>query len=470
AVQTAVVPRLLRHHDRNGVYVDGDLCVSAPTGSGKTLAYVLPIVETLRKRVVTRLRALIVLPTRDLVAQVKETFDEFCRSTDLKVGVAVGQTSFASEQTQLVSGEKHSLLGGSSRVDILIATPGRLIDHLNGTSNFTLQHLRFLVIDEADRLLGQSYQDWLPRVLDALPTTRPSPPSAVSRADDIACALPCVARLAGPPQPRVSMAAPWQTAKKLLIIRVHQTQKLLFSATLTRNPAKIASLRLVNPVYVAVQAAEGTGRETERSLVLLKAWLGTADTAHSPLQEHYIVCRTVDKPLMVLHLLASYQLTSTLCFTKSIESANRLSRLLQIYCKDHDVLDMAADVQVSAEYSSDLTPSERAHVMKQFRRGKIRLLICSDLVARGVDMDCVQAVISYDVPLYMKKYIHRVGRTARANRKGSAFTLVEEQEARAFKEMMRKAAHWEKVKRISVKPAALEPLVPRYEVCGRGAV
>ncbi|KAI8058526.1 P-loop containing nucleoside triphosphate hydrolase protein [Syncephalis plumigaleata] len=419
AVQTAVIPRLLRYRDWNGHYVDGDLCVSAPTGSGKTLAYVLPIVETLKMRVVTRLRALIVLPTRDLVLQVKETFDEFCRSTNLKIGTATGQASFAQEQIQLVGDQEQGLCG----VDILIATPGRLMDHLNGTRHFTLQHLRFLVIDEADRLLDQSFQEWLPRLLDILNTAHRTEKT-----------------IAGLPGPSPS-----------------RTQKLLFSATLTRNPEKIASLRLVNPSYIAVQSSLDKGAERY--------------TTPATLKEHYLVCRTSEKPLMVIHFVKTFELTGTLCFTKSIDSAHRLARLLEIYQQQQqqqratsDVSDTDKSIRLAAEYSSDLSASERANVMRQFRQGKIRILICSDLVARGIDLDCVQSVISYDVPIYMKKYIHRVGRTARAGREGTAFTLVEEQEARSFKEMMRKAGHWEQIRRINVKSNELEPLVQDYEV------
>lgn len=170
AVQTALIPFLLKDRNQNRLYlpysVPRDVCVSAPTGSGKTLAYVLPIIEMLSSRVVTQLRALVVLPTRDLVTQVRETFEAFGKGHGLKVVSITGQHSFVYEQTQLVAN------GTTSKADILICTPGRLMDHLNATPNFTLQHLRFLVIDEADRLLAQSFQDWLAQVLSAI---RPPP-------------------------------------------------------------------------------------------------------------------------------------------------------------------------------------------------------------------------------------------------------------------------------------------------------
>lgn len=175
-----------------------DYLVSAPTGSGKTLSYGVPIIHVLSSRIVTRLRALIILPTRDLVMQVRETMDELARGTGLKIATATGQHSFSHEQAVLVGAqlnhhhhqkdvtsmttpddnvESSARSGGTSKVDILIATPGRLLDHLRETPGFTLQHLRFLVIDEADRLLTQSFQDWLNQVLHHLKPPPPPPPT-----------------------------------------------------------------------------------------------------------------------------------------------------------------------------------------------------------------------------------------------------------------------------------------------------
>lgn len=125
--------------------------------------------QTLSARIVIRLRTLVVLPTRDLVMQVRDVFEHFARGTGLKVGTATGQHSFAHEQAALVGDMPETghqpQLGGTSKVDILICTPGRLMDHLKATKGFSLQHLRFLVIDEADRLLNQSFNDWLKTIL-----------------------------------------------------------------------------------------------------------------------------------------------------------------------------------------------------------------------------------------------------------------------------------------------------------------
>ncbi|KAF9295259.1 ATP-dependent RNA helicase dbp6 [Linnemannia elongata] len=554
AVQTAVIPVLMRARHLGDIRkAPGDLCVSAPTGSGKTLAYVLPIIEILSQRVVTRLRALVVLPTRDLCIQVKETFETFVKGTDLKIATSTGQNSFAHEQAILV-GESHSnpnsprVLGGHSRVDVLITTPGRLIDHIKSTPNFTLQHLRFLVIDEADRLLNQSFQDWLFHILNAI---HPSPERKFLGADGSETIQVKRDHLGFPIHDAIApgfLSSFFQLPESdVEDPKALSVQKLLFSATLTRNPAKIASLQLSDPQYVAVQESGQDGDEKQKY------------TTPAGLTEHMIVCETSEKPLMVLHLLHHLQVRSALCFTKSVESAHRLYKLIQLYEKirttapvetpvvrkeagkdkkinevkkkgsrdqddesgseddssdsdsgsdsedenesssgdsssedeeDEDkdeeersdvemeqaetstnamnidttttTTPTATDAIVVAEFSSDLPKSKRQSILRAFNNGEIHLLICSDLISRGMDLSPVSYVINYDSPVYMKKYIHRVGRTARAGKTGTAYSLVEMQEARHFKEMISKAGHWDKIGRVNVKSQEVKDLVPGY--------
>ena len=119
------------------------MCVSAPTGSGKTLAYVLPLLHVLNRVVVRRLRALIVLPTQNLADQVKQVFDTYSRGMSVQIGLTTGQQTFTKEQEMPTE---------SRGVDILITTPGRLVDHVTSTGGFSLDNVRFLIIDEADRL------------------------------------------------------------------------------------------------------------------------------------------------------------------------------------------------------------------------------------------------------------------------------------------------------------------------------
>ncbi|CAI2165654.1 6375_t:CDS:10 [Funneliformis geosporum] len=458
AVQTAVIPLLIHNRRLSDVHMHpGDICVSAPTGSGKTLAYVLPIIEILSKRIITRLRALVVLPTRDLVAQVKETFIAFCKGTSLKIGVVTGQQSFIHEQEQIVFSSSELLMGGKSKIDILIATPGRLIEHLSMTPNFTLQHLRFLIIDEADRLLNQSYQDWLIHILRSTQQIN----SVESGKDTIGINLDSIGASFNNDDAISSsiMGALFNLPKMdASETKVSAVQKLLFSATLTRNPAKIASLRLVNPQYISVQSLNKEEGEIKYTLP-------------TTLKEFMIVTSSSMKPLIVLHLLHNLHIKSALCFTKSVDSAHRLAKLIQLFensnfkesIQENDNMIISTGSIIAAEYSSDLTKDERKNILNKFKRGDIRLLICSDLIARGMDLDRVDTVINYDNPIYMKKYVHRVGRTARAGRNGDAYSLVETQEVRYFKDMLRKAGHLDKVQNINIKATLLDPMKDAYQ-------
>ncbi|KAI7866841.1 P-loop containing nucleoside triphosphate hydrolase protein [Spinellus fusiger] len=437
AVQMAVIPVFLARHSLYDTRrPPGDLCISAPTGSGKTLAYVLPIVDILSKRTITRLRALVVLPTRDLVMQVKETFDAFTKGTSLKVATVVGQQSFAHEQQSLVGKATEMYPGGVSRVDIVIATPGRLMDHLKGTPNFSLQHLRFLVMDEADRLLSQSYQGWLAHTVQA---THPSDtvPSVAMEKKTTAYGIP-EADAVAPHCIRSHYALP---CTDIDLTKAPSIQKLLFSATLTKDPSKIAALHLMDPEYISVQNTQESVRYT----------------TPVGLKEQMVVCTGEQKPLVMIHLLHVMKITAGLCFTKSIESTLKLRLLLEAY-----EAGQTTPLRV-ADYSSDFNVAQRKSTMKKFRAGEIDLLICSDLIGRGIDLDSVDTVISYDVPLFMDKYIHRVGRTARAGREGQAFTLVEKQEVRHFKEMLRDAGHLAHVHPLKVENEQLLPFVAEYK-------
>ncbi|KAF8442427.1 P-loop containing nucleoside triphosphate hydrolase protein [Boletus edulis BED1] len=456
AVQTTLLPFLIRRSWSlyTPYSAPRDVCVSAPTGSGKTLAYVLPILEVLSNRIVTRLRALIVLPTRDLVTQVRETFEAVGKGRGLKIGTATGQHSFAHEQAQLVSEIDSGLQGGSSKVDILICTPGRLMDHLNGTPNFSLQHLRFLVIDEADRLLSQSFQGWLAQVLTAIhwrPSESSSPASRLSSEDTC--------------QPRNcdSLAPVCLDFEHRGYFQVDvdeqrgfSCQKLLFSATLTRDPGKLASLGLRDPKYFVVQSQpEGGSGDAPSHLISERFAMPTT------LTEYMVICEPSQKPLMLLHLLYNRNIRNALIFTKSSESTTRLVFVLECFEKSRAT--ERARVAVRA-YSSDLPAGERKTILEKFKAQEVHVLICSDLISRGIDISHVSHVVSYDTPVDMRKYVHRVGRTARAGRDGDAWTLVEEQEARYFKAMLRGHDHLQKVKREKVARSEIQPFMENYQV------
>ncbi|KAL1750782.1 P-loop containing nucleoside triphosphate hydrolase protein [Schizophyllum commune] len=489
AVQTALLPFLLSNPSR-AVYtpynLPRDACVSAPTGSGKTLAYVTPIVEVLSSRITTRLRALVVVPTRDLVAQVKETFEAVGKGRGLKIGVVTGQHSFSHEQSQIVGDNTVPLAGGTSKVDILICTPGRLIDHLNGTPNFTLQHLRFLVIDEADRLLAQSFQGWLSTVLAA--TTQANTPSPSS----LDSSLPRADAAA----PHVVPALDFPDVLSRQPERPRSScQKLLFSATLTQDPGKLAALNLHNPKYFIVRSK--AKRETVTSGILPDVADVVMERFSMPegLTEHMAVCDPADKPLVFFHLIMTHGIRNALVFTKSAESTTRLVRLFEFFEKARAEGDSrpvtasagmtsSASVNASASgtacalpasvatsapvtisaYSSDLGGAERRAILEKFRKQEIQILVASDLISRGLDISHVSHVVSYDAPVDVRKYVHRVGRTARAGRAGSAWTLVEEQEARYFKNMMKEADHLSSLKKVKVDKKEMEELRPLYTV------
>ncbi|KAJ3176873.1 ATP-dependent RNA helicase dbp6 [Geranomyces variabilis] len=516
-VQTAVLPRLLQTRYSSASVPPGDMCVSAPTGSGKTLAYALPIVEALGRRVVPRVRALIVLPTRDLAAQVKVTFDMLLRGTDVKAVLITGQTTFSMEQSQLVmpegSGREWDVLteaDGTSLADIVIATPGRLIDHLKGTKGFTLRHLRFLVIDEADRLLNQSYQDWLQHVLNAAepkPDTANAPATASKpQCEQSWAQLGFAVDPLGLPIHKVTTYRHAASATATMSLAEpcvrHYTplQKLLFSATLTRNPAKIASLHLHNPTYVAVVGSDGTP-SAEKASAAAAAGEDPRYIAPSTLEERMIVCASAgDKPLSLLHILYNLEPKGggVLVFTKSVEAAHRLAALIQIFDRSRKGLaepDASSSESSDAEdegqdedddtgskgaaktptatsspaqaFSSDLTPVQRRRLLTSFRSGRIRALVCSDVMARGMDLgESVAHVVNYDLPSRTKTYVHRVGRTARAGREGVAWTILEAREARWFKqEVVRRVerAGDKAVARVKVTADSVKSLVEGYQ-------
>ncbi|KAL5525610.1 hypothetical protein ACEPAG_6946 [Sanghuangporus baumii] len=469
AVQTALLPFLLPPQRRSrALYCPydppRDVCASAPTGSGKTLAYVVPIVEILSARIATRLRALVVLPTRDLVLQVHETFEAIAKGRGLKIGVVTGQHSFVHEQSQFVATQK-DLQGSLSKIDILICTPGRLMDHINGTPGFTLQHLRFLVIDEADRLLAQSFQGWLAQVLNALqpPVRSFGVSNAVSSLSLGSSTSEILHHDALAPTFLPHIPTDYDDPKYV------SCQKLLFSATLTRDPARIAALGLRDPKYFVVQGVADTKEKTSAADAF-----GMEDFAMpAGLKEHYIATSTSRKPLILFHLVHKRDVTNALVFTKSAESTARLVKLFEYFEEAYfgslEIQSTERRRIIAQAYSSDLPPGERKNILERFKKQEIDILVCSDLVARGLDIQHVAHVVSYDAPVDIRKYVHRAGRTARAGRAGDAWTLVEEQEAKFFKDMLRDAGsgRLERVARLRVRDADLKDMEESYDIALR---
>jgi ATP-dependent RNA helicase DDX51/DBP6 len=169
-IQNTVIPQIIASFDSS--LHPGDFCVCAPTGSGKTLSYVLPILHCLRTRLVRKLRAIVILPTRELAKQVKDVFDQYAPATAAKtsvghiqVGLASGAASLGKEQASIVQNADGVL---QSSIDVLVTTPGRLMEHLGSTPGFGVWDLKFLVVDEADRLLASDFNQWMAPLWQAI--------------------------------------------------------------------------------------------------------------------------------------------------------------------------------------------------------------------------------------------------------------------------------------------------------------
>ncbi|KLJ13017.1 hypothetical protein EMPG_12029 [Blastomyces silverae] len=487
----------------------GDLCISAATGSGKTLAYALPLVAGIEQLPLPRLRGLVVVPTRELVKQARDACELCATGTGLRIGTAVGTASLKEEQTLLIKHDQlyspstsriensHQMIAESwasfnfqeyiteaershsafpnhvvtpsPNIDILICTPGRLVDHIRSTKGFRLEHLEWLVIDEADRLLNESFQEWVEVVIPALERDRVD-----------------VAGKSG----RILHDLGWQIYKP-------QLQKIILSATMTRDIAKLNSLRLQNPKLVVSDTpriSDAVPLPSEGNGDISTHKDDHAFNLPSTLREAFVpVGDAADKPLYLLTLLLSHfkldgghvtnlrrqrshsitsdssstspssslsgnsssdessavsysssdtgssdessihgdnykpivaSTPSVLVFTKSSESASRLARLLALL---HPPF---------ANRIGTLTKSSKSSTSRKtisaYRNGKLSIVIATDRASRGLDLPSLTHVVSYDIPTSLTSYIHRVGRTARAGRSGSAWTLVAHREGRWF--------------------------------------
>uniref|UniRef100_A0A6M2EP31 ATP-dependent RNA helicase n=1 Tax=Populus davidiana TaxID=266767 RepID=A0A6M2EP31_9ROSI len=384
-----------------------DLCINSPTGSGKTLAYALPIVQMLSTRAVKCLRALVVLPTRDLALQVKQVFAAIAPAMGLSVGLAVGQSSIADEISELIKKPEHEagicydpqdvLQELQSSVDILVATPGRLMDHITTTKGFTLEHLCYLVVDETDRLLRESYQSWLPTVLKLTCPYDESLMPGVNNFLPYASGSLKTIRRCGVERGFKSKSYP-------------RLAKMVLSATLTQDPSKLAQLNLHHPLFLT------TGQRRYQ--------------LPEKLESYKLICVSNLKPLYLVAVLQHLVGEKCIVFTSSVESTHRLCTLLNFF----------GDLKVKIkEYSGLQRQSVRSKTLKAFREGEIQVLVSSDAMTRGMDIEGVRNIINYDMPAYVKTYVHRAGRTARAGQTGRCITLLRTHEVKRFKKLLQKA-------------------------------
>ncbi|XP_070395061.1 ATP-dependent RNA helicase DDX51 [Dermacentor albipictus] len=422
-VQEKVVPWLLSSEQRRSHLPPRDICVSAPTGSGKTLAYVIPIIEDLKVRVVRAVRAVVVLPVKELAAQVHAVFLQYVGATSLNVQLVTGSKTFAEEQGLLV---RKGAKGYASLVDIVVATPGRLLDHIRKTPGFNLHLLKFFVLDEADRVIEDVQTTLIPEVEQAVFGTGKMNCCCGGTVHDRLCTHPltvcCLQHCREP------------------------VQKLLYSATLTQDPDKLQSLMLFQPKLFTATATINVPSDEHRQ----KTFVGKYTTPQG-LSEFYYLTHDNTKPLAVWDLVANHGFRDTLCFTASKEDAHRLSLVLK------EMGNVRAE-----EFSAKLSTAERARVLRKFASGKLDILVCSNVLARGLDVANVRHVICYDPPKFIKTYVHRVGRTARAGVPGTAVTFLRQGQLQAFKEMLSSAGKTDIQPLDLTDTDGLEPLQSKY--------
>ncbi|CAH2238952.1 probable ATP-dependent RNA helicase Dbp73D [Pararge aegeria] len=409
-VQEQVIPFILKEHKQPEPFRPHDICVSAPTGSGKTLSFVLPIIQILMNPLGHHIRALIVLPVQELAAQIAKVFKKYCTNTGLRVALLCGSAPLQKEQQQLM--RYTQTLGWICETDIIVCTAGRLVEHLHNTEGFSLKHLKFLVIDEADRIMDNIQNDWLYHLEKHIQVEM-----QMSKT------------------PHIN----WSTISS----QKSPIHKLLFSATLSPDPELLEQWGLFQPKLFSVTPINDTTNKN-----IIKKY-STPDELH----EHYVVCSAEEKPLIFYNFFANLKWDKTLCFTNSSQSAHRLTALLNIWG--------SGKLRV-AELSAALDRASRELVLRKFKQSEIDVIISTDALARGIDIPECDHVISYDPPRNIKTYIHRVGRTGRAGRKGTAVTIVINNQVHMFKEIIQSSGN-NNIQQMVIQREVIDSLLENYE-------
>jgi ATP-dependent RNA helicase RhlE len=335
-IQSAAIPHILAGHDLIGI---------AQTGTGKTAAFVLPILAKLAGTSRTgdprSIRALIVAPTRELAAQIEENVRGYGKHLPLRAATVYGGVSERPQIEALRSG-----------VDLLVATPGRLLD-LMGRRLCEFSRLNFLVLDEAERMLDMGFLPDIRRIVRALPQRR---------------------------------------------------QTLLFSATLSPDIEAVTREFLRAPKIVQI------GRR--------------ANPADTVTQLVYEVPKHL-KPALLVHLLREPNLNMVLAFSRMKHGADRIARSLE-----------ASGIR-TATLHSNRSQNQRLRALKDFKSGAVRVLVATDIAARGIDVDGISHVVNYDFPMHPEDYVHRIGRTGRAHAVGDAISFVTPEDHSALRSLER---------------------------------
>lgn len=326
-IQAKAIPFILQKRDLLGC---------AQTGTGKTASFALPILQLLHTEMPEKghktIKSLILTPTRELAIQINESLAAYGKFTRIKHTVVFGGVSQHAQTTALRAG-----------VDVLVATPGRLLDLIN-QGYINLKDIKIFVLDEADRMLDMGFIHDIKRILPLLPV---------------------------------------------------QKQTLLFSATMPAEIQKLIGTLLVNPAKVEVTPV--------------------SSTANTVSQAVYFVDKSQKKDLLS-YLLKDKNINSALIFTKTKHGADRVAKLLN----QTGVL--------SAAIHGNKSQNHRQSSLSSFKNGKIRVLVATDIAARGLDIDDLTHVINYDLPNIAETYVHRIGRTGRAGASGIALSFCDQEE------------------------------------------
>ena len=337
-IQAGAIPPALGGRDVLGI---------AQTGTGKTASFTLPMLSLLaRGRARARMpRSLVLCPTRELAAQVAENFDTYSKHLKLTKALLIGGVSFKEQDALIDKG-----------VDVLIATPGRLLDHFE-RGKLLLTGVQIMVVDEADRMLDMGFIPDIERIFSLTPFTR---------------------------------------------------QTFFFSATMAPEIERITNTFLSNPARIEV-ARQATASETiEQGVVMFKA--SRRDRAAS--EKRKVLRAIID--------LEGEKCTNAIIFCNRKTDVDICAKSLKKYGYN------------AAPIHGDLDQSQRMKTLDAFRDGDLRLLVASDVAARGLDVPSVSHVFNFDVPGHAEDYVHRIGRTGRAGREGKAFTICETRDEKAL--------------------------------------
>ncbi|MFY8298842.1 DEAD/DEAH box helicase [Pseudoalteromonas sp. SS15] len=318
-----------------------DIIATAQTGTGKTAAFMLPILNNLLRddTQLGQVRALVLAPTRELAQQVAENTQQYAANTDLKVVCLYGGANIGPQEKRLKAG-----------VDIVIATPGRLLDHLiKGT--LSLSQLEHLVFDEADRMLDMGFIGEIKRIMRHVPDSR---------------------------------------------------QTMLFSATLDESVEKLASRWLSDPKRVGIEQQNTTVEAIEQTFYAIDE---------------------EKKAAVIAYLIGKNNWQQVLVFTRTKAQADSL------------VKELIKDGLPSSAIHGDKSQGARDKGLTQFKEGKVRVLVATDVAARGIDISTLDYVINAQLPYVAEDYIHRIGRTGRAGRSGKAISLVSQDEQWLLEEL-----------------------------------